>query len=332
MAVPRRAVLLSGMAGLSFAALAPAPDAVAMPSAPTPEGPNPIEHFQVARRVLIQADNLLGPRHIMATVQRSIERLRALRRNASGQDARALLELQVRYGELAGWFAQDLGQPQQANTWTDRALHWAHVHGDPDLISYVLGRRSQLAADTGDHLDTLDLAEAAQRDTPPRSRLHAIAEVRRAHGLALRGRESDALRAYDQVLELVDALDDPGPWGSWLDARYVRVHLAHSLHVLGRHSEAAEGFRVAIRALPVAYRRDRGVYLARQAQVYASIGEPEQAAVVGMEALVIAAETGSARIITELAALERALVHRWRGQPRVVELRNAIDRIVYHHP
>ena len=328
-AVSRRALLLSGPVGLAAAALAPPLEAGAMPSSLPVGGPNPIEHFRAARRVLVQTDNLLGPRQAMLTVQQTLAALRPLRQDASGQDARDLLELQVRYAELAGWLAQDLGDVWAATTWTDRALQWALANGDPNLISYVLGRKSQLAADTGEGMDALDLAEAAQRGTKPRSRLQAIGEMHRAHGLALCGEEADALRTYDVALRLVSHLEDPGPWGSWLNAGYVHVQRARSLHVLGHHREAADGFRDAIGNLPTTYRRDRGVYLARTARVHASLGEPEQAATFGVEAVAIASETGSARIITELAQLDHQLAEQASIQ-QVGDFRAALDQIVHH--
>jgi transcriptional regulator with XRE-family HTH domain len=330
MTVPRRALLFSGMAGITATALASPLEAMAMPQRLPTGGPSPVEHYRTARRVLIQADNLMGSRHVMGTTRRTIAALRELRKQTSGKDAFDLLELQVRYGELAGWFAQDIGDTREANTWTDHALRWAHGHGNPHLISYVLGRRSQLAADTGDRTDALDLAEAAQRDTPPRSRLHAISEVRRAHGLALQGMEAASLHAYDRALAMVGDLNDPGIWGSWLDTGYVQVQRMHSLHLLGHHQQAAEGLRTAIDGLPVAFRRDRGVYLAREASVYASINEPEHAASVALEAVAIADETGSARIITELAYLDREFTHRWPHLPEVIQFRSALDRIIHH--
>lgn len=58
---------------------------------------------------------------------------------------------------------------------------------------------------------------------------------------------------------------------------------------------------------PPGYRRDRGVYLARESLAHAHAGDPALAATVGMRALEIAAETGSGRIVAELAALDADL-------------------------
>ncbi|MFF2374819.1 multiprotein-bridging factor 1 family protein [Streptomyces xiamenensis] len=330
MPVSRRALLASGTAGLMAAALMPH-SAAGAPRTLSAGGPTPVEHYRAARRVLVQADNLLGPRQVIQAVQQSLAALRTLREQASGQDALDLLELHVRYAEFAGWLAQDLGDMQSASMSTDKALQWAHAHGDADLISYVLGRKSQLAADTGDAMDAVDLAEASQRGTRPDSGLRAIGEMHRAHGLALRGRELEALRAYDSTLDMITALNgNPTPWGSWLDEGYVRVQRAWSLHVLGHHDQAAQGLTDALAGLPTTYERDRGVYLARAASAHAGMQEPEMASALGQEATEIARVTGSARIIGELAVLDAQLTKSWPKTPATVEFRAALDAIVHH--
>ena len=55
-------------------------------------------------------------------------------------------------------------------------------------------------------------------------------------------------------------------------------------------------------------------------------GEPEQGAEIAMQALVIGAETNSARIINGLARLNRTL-SRWNTVPRVVEFRHALTDV-----
>lgn len=122
---------------------------------------------------------------------------------------------------------------------------------------------------------------------------------------------------------------DPTPWGVWLDAAYVEVHRAQGLEVLGRHDQAADAFAGAIRLLPDGYHRDRGVYLARQAVALAGARIPEQAAAVGMHALTVAEDTGSGRIVNELARLDTALAP-WGNVPEAAEFRAAFDGTLFH--
>jgi len=99
--------------------------------------------------------------------------------------------------------------------------------------------------------------------------------------------------------------------------------------VLGCLLPAAEVFQTAIEGLPAGYWRDRGVYLAWVAHAYAGGREAEQAADLGRQALVVAGETGSARIIAELARLDGLLAQR-RVVPQVGEFRAALTDVIPH--
>ena len=105
------------------------------------------------------------------------------------------------------------------------------------------------------------------------------------------------------------------------------VQRARCLSVLGKHERATAVFQQAIRDLPPAYRRDRGVYLAREALAHAGAHDPEQAAAAGLQALAIAEETGSGRIIYELATLDDGLT-RWARVPAVSEFREALTSFI----
>ncbi|MEV5249854.1 helix-turn-helix domain-containing protein [Streptomyces werraensis] len=290
----------------------------------------PIEHLRRARRLLIDNDNLLGPRHTLATVREYIARIKELRHDAQGADRQALLELQTQYAEFASWLYQDLGAFDQAEFWLDRAFQWSHTVGDNDLTSYIMARKAQLAGERRDLVDIVDLAEAAQRMARPRSRLASVARTYESYGHALRGESTDSERAIDDVRNSLDRVSsDATPWGVWLTEQYVDVHRAQGLEVLGQHTEAAAIFTTAIKTLPEGYHRDRGVYLARAAVAHAGAGSPEEAAAAGLEALAVAEETGSGRITRELARLDHALVP-WQRQPEVIAFREAFDATLVH--
>lgn len=65
------------------------------------------------------------------------------------------------------------------------------------------------------------------------------------------------------------------------------------------------------------------MYLAREALAHAGAYDPEHAAAAGLQALAIAEETGSGRIIYELAGLDSELM-RWTKIPAVAEFREAL--------
>ncbi|MFG2440849.1 helix-turn-helix domain-containing protein [Streptomyces sp. NPDC048508] len=290
----------------------------------------PIEHFKRARRLLIDNDNLLGPGHAIKTVRENIEHIKTLRRDTQGVDRQALMELQTEYAEFASWLYQDLGDVERAEFWLDRAFQWSHTVGDSDLTSYVMARKAQLAGEKRDLADVVDLAEAAQRIARPRSRLAAVARTYESYGHALRGEFSHSERAIDDVRNALDRVSsDETPWGVWLNEQYLDVHHAQGLEVLGKHAQAAQIFTNAIKTLPEGYHRDRGVYLARAAVAHAGAGAPEEAAGVGLQALTVATDTGSGRIMRELGRLDQALIP-WQRQPEVSAFRENFDAILTH--
>ncbi|MET9694319.1 helix-turn-helix transcriptional regulator [Streptomyces sp. NPDC006514] len=339
-ALDRRALLRSGVGLGAVAALgagSPAaadsgvvPGLVSNTRTTSAYGSTPIEHLRRTRRLLIESDNLLGPRQAITATREYIDVIKQLRQDAKGSDRQDLMELQTQYGEFLSWLYQDLGDNAKAQFWLDRAFQWSHTVGDVDLTSYVMARKAQLAGDMADLVDVVDLAEAAQRMARPRSRLAAVARTYEAYGHALRGESSESERAIDHVRNALDGVAaDPSPWGVWLNASYVEVHRAQGLEVLGKHDEAADAFGGAIRLLPDGYHRDRGVYMARQAVSLAGARAPEQAAAIGMHALTVAQGTGSGRIVNELARLDRALVP-WQRLPEVAEFRGAFDGTLLH--
>ncbi|MFI9026924.1 DNA-binding protein [Streptomyces sp. NPDC053560] len=290
---------------------------------------NPIEHLKATRRVLIENDNLFGPHRVIPAVKQQIAAIKELRAGCRGADRRQLLQLQTQFSELCGWLYQDLGDFRAAQHWTREALEASHMSGDPDLTTYILARRSQLAGDMHDPIEAVDVAEAAEDMATPGSRLAAVAATYGAHGHALRDDPIATARAYEHAHELRATMDpDPhSPWGVWLDASYIEVQRAYSLTALGNHSAAAEGFRSAISQLPPGYHRDRGVYLAREAVALSRAGEAEQAATIGLQALSVGLDTGSNRITRELAQLDADLT-KWRTVPTVTDFKDAMSESV----
>ncbi|WP_370219874.1 DNA-binding protein [Kitasatospora sp. GAS1066B] len=291
---------------------------------------HPVENMRTLRRSLAECDNVLGPRNVVSTAQDHIRLVQRLRSEATGRDRRDLLQVQAEYAEFCSWLYQDSGDHPAAQYWADRAVDWSSGSGDADLTAYVMARKSQLAGDMGESLDAVDLAEVAQRLARPGSRLSAMGAVYGAHGHALLGDELASQRTYDQALVLVGGESEAVVGrGRWLDAAYVEAQRARSLSVLGRHQAAVTGFERAIRALPASYRRDRGVYLARSAVAQLHAVGPELAAATAAQALSIGAVTGSARIFSELAALD-ALLQPWGSVPEVIEFQRALDSMMFH--
>ncbi|MEV4009601.1 helix-turn-helix transcriptional regulator [Nonomuraea angiospora] len=334
--LPRRR-FLSDLDLVPMAALAAGPSSSTQPKAlgspPAIMAPDlkPAEHFRQMRRALIANDNLLGPFRTIPAVVNQIDAIRQLRQSCRGADARELLYIQTQYAELCGWLYEDARDFRSSQFWTDRALEWSYAAGAPDLTTFVLARKSQLAGDMNDGLTAVDLADAAVKQARPDTRLGAIAATHGAYGYALATDIGNANRMLDLAHDLITNHDmDPAfSWGSWMDDAYIEAHRARCLYTVGEYSAAAEKFRTAVENLPRTYHRDRGVHLARKSLAHVGAGEPEQAADTGRQALAIAQTTGSARIITGLIRLDEQLA-RWHSIPAVAEFRESFDELIAH--
>jgi tetratricopeptide (TPR) repeat protein len=328
--VPRRNLLTGGLglaAGAAMGTLAGPVDGRARHTRFTAgvADVDPVGHLRHLRTILVDSDNLLGPRSVIRAVRDHIGVIQQLREQHNGADRRALLQVQAEYAEFAGWLHQDVGDCQAAGFWLDRALELAHAGGDPEFPVFVLARKSQLAGDMRDAARAVDMADAAMATGQGHRRLTGVALTYAAHGHALDGTHKASMHALDRARQQLDRSigdDPPARLAKWLDASYIEVQRARCLSVLGEHPAAAAIFEQAIEDLPPQYRRDRGVYLARAGRAHACGGEPERAVAAGMQALAIADQTGSGRIVTELATLDSELA-RWKATPLVTEFREA---------
>ncbi|MGW2540051.1 helix-turn-helix transcriptional regulator [Kitasatospora sp. NPDC001574] len=328
--IPRRTLLCGATAaGVVLLPGSTVPEARISPVALSTDV-HPVENMRSLRRSLVECDNVLGPREVVATAQEHVRLIQQLRREASGKDRRSLLQVQAEYAEFCSWLYQDSGDHRAAQYWADRAADWANACGDLELTAYIMARKAQLAGDMRDSVEAVDLAASAQRLARPGSRLSAMGAVYGAHGHALLGDELTAQHTFDQAMTvLAQPPEGPVGRGRWLNEAYVEAQRARSLSLLGRHHEAVAGFERALRSLPANYRRDRGVYLARAAVSQLAAQGPEQSATTAQAALSIAASTGSARIFTELASLD-SLLRQWQAVSEVVQFRQAFDSHLFH--
>lgn len=271
---------------------------------------DPVEHLQQMKKVLMDNDNVFGANSVILSVQEQISNLQQLRQSCRGANRQRLLLVQAQFADLCGWLYQDFGDYRAAAYWSGRALEWSHMCGDQDAVAFVLARRSQLAGDMEDPAEALDAAEAALTMASQGAvRILAVAMTYAAHGHALRRDKTNCERSYAMAQDLAGRLEaaPPSPWALFLDHSYIEVQRARSLTFLGEYDSAVESFQKAISCMPFGYRRDRGVYLAREAVAHIGNSDLEQASAVGLQALPISAETGSSRIIGELKYLDAAL-------------------------
>ena len=274
----------------------------AAPSASS--GATPIEHLQTMYRSLIDSDDLFGSAYALQGTYDQLRIIEQLCENTRGADRQQLLVLRARFAESLAWLNQDQADYETAWQWTDRALEWSHLAGEPSLTAIVLVRKSQLAGDTGDGAAAIDYANAITNLANANTRLPAVASVCAAHGHALIGDSAASDRAYATARQLIASTElEAGDWGSWLDDSYVDGQQARSLTVTGRHTAAVETFGRAIDNISDGFPRDRGVYLARAARAYFAADERDEAAKLGIEALQTGQMMKSGRIDAELRTL-----------------------------
>ncbi|MFG1697235.1 hypothetical protein [Nonomuraea sp. NPDC049309] len=291
-----------------------------------------LEHLREQWHLLVQRDNLLGPRHTIPAVREQIAVLEDLLIPARGNDRVEVLRLAARYAESAAWLYEDAGEVEPAELWTNRASTWAYEIGDDEMIAWTMFRGSQQAMGGRRAGDVLGLAASALRQsshlpTPMRA---AIVQ-QQAHGHALDGEARSCQRLLDHAHELASAVDDGGDarggHGSFCTPAYVEVQRAHCWLELKKPQRAVAAYERALPALPPVYRRDRGMALAGLAAAYAGQGSVEQAAATAVQALDIARAAGSVRIIKVLTSVERSLSAH-RRLPTVAAFRLALAEAV----
>ncbi len=321
--VPRRAFLH----GIGSTALGVA--STSIPALPKVGDIHPVEHFQQLRQVLIDNDNLFGPRRVIPVVREQMILIQQLRSGSRNADMQQLARVEAQFSQFHGWLHQDAGEYELAESFLNRALALAHIANDESLTAYILSRKAHLAGDMHMPADAIGAAEQALRMAPPRSRIAVTAATFAGHGYALSGDQAAMEHTYDRACELLETMEvDPdSPSTGWLDETYIALQRARSTTAMRDYRCAVQRFRGPIADMPSRYHRGRGLWLARAALANVGDRQVEHAATLGLDALTIGTETNSASILTELAKLERALTD-WQTTPAVADFHAAMRETI----
>ncbi|GAA4185740.1 hypothetical protein GCM10022252_16660 [Streptosporangium oxazolinicum] len=266
---------------------------------------------------------LPGVRAVITVVQHCVREVRP-------QIRRQLLTVGAEAAEFIGWLYRDLRDLPTATYWYDRAVEWAQEADDSPMQGYVLLRKSQLAYDRQDALKVLTLAEAAQHSST-RLPIGVRAEVlqQQALGLAMMGEPvREVEMKLDEARGLLPAVsEEPGTLGSSFTEHVLLLRSSACFTEAGKPARAAEILESIIAGGSLSY-RDVGYFQARHAAGLALIGEPDQAATLGLAAGRVARATRSWRTITVLGDVVESM-DRWRRRPQVRALRDFLaDRPV----
>jgi hypothetical protein len=284
-------------------------------TAPRHVDPALVEYFSQQLEGHYRADMMLGPRELISTVTAQHSLISNLVATAHGETRLALLCSGAAYASLIGWLHQDAGDLPSSSVWRGVALEIAQRSRDHQLVAYALLNHASLRTDLADGLGALDLCGAVLAEAGRLSpKMRVLALQQQAHGASLLGDRATVDSALDQAAPLVERCDDGLPWGNACrrTSAYLEVQRATCYGRLGLASAAAGLWRQILATTPANARRDRGVFLARQAIACVQDGDVGRAVDAGRLAAGLAVETGSVRIRRELAGLRKA-AQPWRG-------------------
>ncbi|HSA48781.1 MAG TPA: Twin-arginine translocation pathway signal [Yinghuangia sp.] len=269
--------------------------------------PGLVDYFRKQLAGHYEADMMLGPRALIATVVAQCQLIGRLLDDADNGVRRSLAEVGSAYAAFAGWLFLDAGDPDGALFWHGSALELAHRSGNVEAVACSLVDRAMAHTDLRAGAAVVDLCANAlgmRGQLSPEVGVFALQQ--QAHGSSLLGDRSGVDRLLDDAGRLVDRVDVE-VWGTAClrTPAYVEVQRATCYGRLGAAAEADRLWQQIIPVSPAVSRRDVGVWTARHARVKAAQGDPEHALSLARTAAAITAETGSARAARELAGLTR---------------------------
>jgi hypothetical protein len=335
--VDRRQLLLAGSAAAALPLL-PVPGHAGGSARPhldrmTPDQAEAVlMHLREMWHMLVQSDNLLGPRHALDGVHQNLGVLQDLL-ECTGPHLRGdVLVLAARYAESAAWLhedcATDAAGTAQAAHWTNQAMAWSVEAGDDVMTAWTLFRRAQQATASGHAAPSISLSRAVQRyDHILTPQMRAAALQQEAQGYALAGEEVACHRLIDQAETFAarpeSAGDGRSGHGDFATPAYLEGQRANCWLLLGRSDRAVPILSTALAAMPQVYRRDRGLLHARLATAHARTGDMDQGVDHARQALVVARSGGSTRTLRETIAAVDAM-RSAPDTPGVAELIRAV--------
>jgi hypothetical protein len=260
--------------------------------------------------------------------------LHSLARTCPPDEREPAYRLAARFAEFAGWMAQENGDDEAGQWWTDYAVELAGCGGDVDLATYALVRRAEFALYRDDWATVVELAQHAQR-RPGSARVHSLAAQREAQGHAFAGDEAACLRALDRAAELMRLAEgeptaEPTLGSALTDP--VAFATAWCRQDLGQFELAIAILTAELQRLPEQATRARARYGARLALAYADLGDIASACAAAEPVLAAAADINSATIRHDLRRMARILNRRGPTDPHVRRISVALAGALQGNP
>jgi len=284
-----------------------------------------VDYFRQMLAVQKAYDYKVAPAGQVGPVLQQIGVLDRLCRDARRPVRLVLRSVQSEYAEYAGWLHQEIGNPKAADHWTDKAMVWAHAGGDYQLVSFAIGRKTNIAVWASRYEAAAELADSGRHvpwEVPPGLASINAQYAARAH--ACQGEEASALRLIDDAHRLIELRERSGEdrifWASHRTLAHLQASTAHSYVNLGRSADAVDMLESL---LPGHQPEPQHVgTLSLLALAHARAGDPRAAAAVGEKALDLAA---SASALTILAEASHELSG-WEADAFVRDFRGRVQR------
>jgi transcriptional regulator with XRE-family HTH domain len=299
-------------------------NATTAPAAARQIDPDLAVHWMKLLDLLDRHDAMCGPHDVLDNVCQEINLIAAHREVARGDLRTRLLRVEARWSYFASWLGYDIGDAVHRDYWSERVRRLAEEAKYPDLVAWVLMRRSRWAVEQRDAQQAIAFADAARRITGTSEHIRALCAMRLAQAHAL-AHNTDACER--SLATAHDLLGHANP----VDAPDLCRLDVTSIWVMGDHArcwlrlqprKAIPMFGEVLRLLPHERTRKRGVHQVHLAMACAAADEPERAAAEGMKALYVAQAIQSDLIVRRLKSLDRQLVA--YDVPAVAEFREAV--------
>ncbi|MEU8197707.1 helix-turn-helix transcriptional regulator [Microbispora amethystogenes] len=234
---------------------------------------------------------------------------------------------------LAGWTSFDVGLYGSAIDHLARALEQAKHAGDPSLMANILYRMGRVQLHRGRVQETLRFFQLGQLCAQDANceRTVAMLCANEACAYALLGNAELALKSMTRARDELDrAHERPAP--SWVNF-FGHADLAASMGMVhaglgSAHLEAAvEHLTQALADRDIGMTRSRTFELTALATVYLKAGEMTSGVDTGHQAVTLAAEIRSTRVIDRLAPLQEAAMARAARHSDARELAQRISAL-----
>jgi tetratricopeptide (TPR) repeat protein len=274
---------------------------------------SPQEVFAVAHSYRRHVDELLNGPHTLAEAR----------------------ELYVHAGwlsETLAWVTHDLGSPLAADAYCVDAFQHADQAGHNELCAWAMDARATVALYDNRPDDALHAVLRGAEKAPAGHPLGVRLQAQAARALARLGHREDFGAAFRQALDAYDALPavTPTRFGKGtakLAAYAVTSYGASSYLALGIFDEARGHAELAVREHENAVERDRSpsreaIARLELAAALAGLGEPEEAARLGIAALASPRVVGS--VVARAADLGRVMLDRYPQLPATHDFRDGL--------